>query len=206
VRPFDRRWLSEVCAVEPPTAPSRTGVICKRAEVRREYDESAVREKNIAQKVKRQVCNRGGSEQFDDGQTATKYETELQLFPKKCEVKPQNHSNHVAGREGTPKNGQDLRSRIRREKSFVVHHSLQSNRTCVIVHVKRKHEIHILALVGKEKCITRKVFEKRGDRIREFGKGCQQITGGLAQLGGKVFVRISVRPLTRRCQSEVCAS
>jgi len=29
-------------------------------------------------------------------------------------VKLQEHSNHIAGRAGTPKNGQDLWSRIRR--------------------------------------------------------------------------------------------
>jgi len=58
---------------------------------------------------------------LDDGQTTTKYETELQLFPKKCEVKLQEHLNQVAGREDTPINGQDLRSRIRREKNFVEH-------------------------------------------------------------------------------------
>jgi len=46
------------------------------------------------------------------------------------------------------KSGQDLRSRIRREIIGV------------IVHVDRKHEIHILALAGKEKCITLEFFDR----------------------------------------------
>jgi hypothetical protein len=45
---------------------------------------------------------------FDDGSTATIYETESQLFPKKCEVKLHKHSNHIAGKSRNfLKNGQD---------------------------------------------------------------------------------------------------
>jgi hypothetical protein len=45
----------------------------------------------------------------DDGLTASIYETESQLFPKKSEVKLQKHSNHIAARAETRKNGQDTR-------------------------------------------------------------------------------------------------
>jgi len=42
---------------------------------------------------------------FDDGQTATAYKTEPQLFPQKYGVKLQKHSNHAAGRDETPQTG-----------------------------------------------------------------------------------------------------
>jgi hypothetical protein len=49
--------------------------------------------------------------------TATIYKTELQLFPKKCEVKLQKHLNHSAGKSRNfLKNGQDLRSLSEQEK------------------------------------------------------------------------------------------
>jgi hypothetical protein len=50
------------------------------------------------------------------GKPPQNIKTELQLFPKKCEVKLQKHSNHIAGRAETPKNGQDLRSQSEQEK------------------------------------------------------------------------------------------
>ena len=69
----------------------------------------------------------------DDGQTAAKYETELQLFPKKCEVKLQEHLNNVVGREGTPKNEQDQRSCIRRGKSLWI---IRDNKNMGYIHKK----------------------------------------------------------------------
>jgi len=36
------------------------------------------------------------------------YETDSQLFPKKWEVKLQKHSNHIAGRAETFKNGRNI--------------------------------------------------------------------------------------------------
>jgi hypothetical protein len=40
--------------------------------------------------------------------------------PKKCEVKLQKHSNHLAGKAEIPKNGQDLRSRIRTGTNLLI--------------------------------------------------------------------------------------
>jgi hypothetical protein len=56
------------------------------------------------------------------------YETELQLFPKKCEVKLQKHLNHIAGRTETSKNGQYLRSRLEQEQKNKTDGSMVYNR------------------------------------------------------------------------------
>jgi hypothetical protein len=52
----------------------------------------------------------------DDGKTATIYETEVQLFPEKCEVKLHKHSNHIAGRAETSKTGKTCEADLEQGK------------------------------------------------------------------------------------------
>jgi len=50
---------------------------------------------------------------------ATIYETELQLFPKKCEVKLHEHLKNNAGRAETLKTGGTSKSHTSRKKIYI---------------------------------------------------------------------------------------